>query len=314
MSTPNRELGATRSAALDSPWRNRWRRFRTIAANAFDDLYRSKTAFAGAIMLLVLFTACAAAPLLTKYDPIKTNYRVRLAPPSAEHIFGTDRYGRDVFSRILWAGRRLLVIAICAVGFGLLLGIPLGVFSGHFGGWFDNASMRLVDAMLAFPGILLFLLFVTLAHEYKLSGSGLDAVLVFALGLAFMPETARLTRGVAIAESQKEYVEASAVLGNSGMYTALREILPNCLSPLLVHATVLLGLVILIVAALSYLGLGTAPPTPDWGADLRAAQDHMETRPLIAIFPGLAIFYTVLAFNLVGDGLRDVLDPRTADR
>jgi peptide/nickel transport system permease protein len=174
--------------------------------------------------------------------------------------------------------------------------------------------MRVVDTFIAFPGLLLFLLVGTLATEWKLEGVLKDTALILALGVAFMPETARLTRGVVLAEKRKEYVEASQVVGNRGTYTAVFEILPNCVSPLIVHATVLLGFVILIIAALSYLGLGTPPPTPDWGTDLRAAQDHMETHPLVAVFPGLAIFYTVLSFNLLGDGLRDILDPRLVER
>ena len=129
-----------------------------------------------------------------------------------------------------------------------------------------------------------------------------------------MPETARLTRGTALAEKKKEYVEASLIVGNNGFYTAVREVLPNCISPLIVHATVYLGFVMLVVAALSYLGLGTSPPTPDWGSDLRAAQEHMETHPLVAVFPGVAISYAVLSFNLLGDGLRDILDPRIIER
>ncbi|MEQ9121459.1 MAG: ABC transporter permease [Alphaproteobacteria bacterium] len=140
------------------------------------------------------------------------------------------------------------------------------------------------------------------------------AILVFALGFAFWPEVARLSRSTALVESKREYVEAARALGERRFWIALGEILPNCLSPLIVNATVRLGFMILIIAALSYLGLGTPPPTPDWGSDLRAAQDHMETYPMIAIFPGLAICFSVLAFNLFGDGLRDILDPRLAER
>lgn len=174
--------------------------------------------------------------------------------------------------------------------------------------------MRVVDGLLAFPGILLYLLIVTLAREWHLEGFWNDLILVFALGFAFFPEVARLARGSVLTEKQKEYVEASHAVGEANLYIALRQILPNCMSPLIVNATVRLGYVILIIAALSFLGLGTPPPTPDWGADLSAARDHMETNPLIAVFPGLAICYTVLAFNLFGDGLRDILDPRLSDR
>jgi peptide/nickel transport system permease protein len=197
---------------------------------------------------------------------------------------------------------------------GLSLGIPLGVFSGFFGGRFDAISMRFVDGLIAFPGLLLYLLIITLAREWKLEGFYNDLILVFALGVNTMPEVARLARGSALQEAKKEYVEAAHIIGEGSAFTAMREILPNCISPLIVNATVRLGYVILIVAALSFLGLGTPPPTPDWGADLSVARDHMETHPMIAVFPGLAICYSVLAFNLFGDGLRDILDPRLSER
>jgi peptide/nickel transport system permease protein len=174
--------------------------------------------------------------------------------------------------------------------------------------------MRFVDGLLAFPGILLYLLIVTLARAWRIEGIWNDLTLIFALGFAFMPEVARLARGVTLAEREKEYVEAARTMGDGSLYIALCQILPNCLSPLIVNATVRLGYTILIIAALSFLGLGTLPPTPDWGADLSSARDHMETHPLTAVFPGLAICYTVLAFNLFGDGLRDILDPRLAER
>ena len=288
------------------------------AANAFrnagSELYKSKTAFTGAMMLLVMLVLLLLTPFIARYDPIKQNYQTMLASPSEQHYFGTDRYGRDIWSRVLWGGRRLVSIAVLAVAFGLALGVPFGVLSGYYGGWADVVGMRFVDGMLAFPGLLLYLLIVTLAREWKLEGVWNDLILIFALGIAFMPEVARLSRGSVLAEKKKEYVEASHVIGESNLYTALRQILPNIVSPLIVNATVRLGFVILIIAALSFLGLGTPPPTPDWGSDLSAARDHMEARPLIAVFPGLAICYAVLAFNLFGDGLRDILDPRLAER
>ncbi|ETW96517.1 MAG: hypothetical protein ETSY2_46235, partial [Candidatus Entotheonella gemina] len=223
-------------------------------------------------------------------------------------------YGRDIWSRVLWGGRRLMSIRLVAVGFGLVLGVAYGVLTGYYGGWLDTVGMRVVDAWLAIPGLLLFLLIVTIAREWKLEGVWNDMALIFALGIASVPQIARLVRGSVLAEREKEYVEASRVIGEHSLYIATRQVLPNCLSPVIVYATIRLGVILLIIAALSFLGLGTPPPTPDWGADLSLARDHMETRPLIAVFPGLAISYTVLAFNLFGDGLRDMLDPRLADR
>jgi len=287
-------------------------------ANAIKDgtieLYKSKTAFVGAMMLVVLFAACILTPAIDRYSPVKQNYRALLKSPSADHYFGTDRYGRDIWSRVLWGGRRLIVISLVAVSFGLLLGVPFGALSGYYGGWADAIGMRIVDAWLAIPGLLLYLLIVTIAREWKLEGFWNDLALIFALGIAYVPQVARLVRGSVLAEKEREYVEASRVIGESNLYTALRQILPNCMSPIIVHATVRLGLVLLIIAALSFLGLGSPPPTPDWGSDLSLARDHMETRPLIAVFPGLAIAYAVLAFNLFGDGLRDILDPRMVDQ
>jgi peptide/nickel transport system permease protein len=290
------------------------RRIATTISNVWYELRKSRTASIGAVMLVLLFGACIATPWIATHDPIKQNYRERLQPPSEKHLLGTDRMGRDIYSRLLYGGRRLVTIAVVAVALSLVVGVPFGVLTGYFGGLADTIGMRIVDGLLAFPGLLLYLLFVTVAQAWKFEGVMLDVVLVGALALAGMPEKARLARGSVLAEKQKEYVEASRAVGDSSARIALSQILPNILSPLIVTATVRLGFVILIVAALSFLGLGTPPPTPDWGSDLSAARDYMETHPLIAAFPGLAICYTVLAFNLFGDGLRDILDPRLAER
>jgi peptide/nickel transport system permease protein len=290
------------------------RRYWEILKNVTRELYKSKTAFIGAVMLVILFSACILTPYIAGYSPVKQNYREMLQPPSAKHYFGTDRYGRDVWSRVLWGGRRLLTISVLAVVLGLVLGIPFGALSGYYGGWIDTISMRFVDAWLAFPGLLFYLILVTIAREWKVEGFWLDTSLIFALGTAQVPRLARLVRGSVLAEKEKEYVEASRIIGESSLYIALRQILPNCMSPVIIQATVSLGFTLLVIAALSFLGLGSPPPTPDWGADLNLARDHMETRPLIAVFPGLAISYAVLAFNLFGDGLRDILDPRLAEK
>lgn len=303
-------LGASQVPAAP----RRTTRFAALASNAWYELRKSRTALIGFIMLIALFGACLATPVIATHDPVKQSYRERLVPPSEKHYLGTDRLGRDIYSRLLWGGRRLVAIALLAVAFGLAIGIPYGVLSGYYGGLTDTIAMRFIDGLLAFPGLLLYLLIATLAREWKLEGFYSDLVLVFALGIAFMPEVARLARGAVLGEKQKEYVEASHATGESSLRVALSQILPNIVSPLIVTATVRLGYVILIVAALSFLGLGTQPPTPDWGSDLSAARDYMETAPLIAVFPGLAICYTVLAFNLFGDGLRDILDPRLAER
>ena len=290
------------------------RRYWGAVKNATGELYKSKTAFIGAVMLVILFSACILTPYIAHYSPVKQNYREMLQPPSAKHYFGTDRYGRDVWSRILWGGRRLLTISVLAVALGVLLGVPFGALSGYYGGWSDTIAMRIVDAWLAFPGLLFYLILVTIAREWKFEGIWIDASLIFALGITQVPRLARLVRGSVLVEKEKEYVEASRIIGESNLYIALRQILPNCMSPVVIQATVSLGFTLLVIAALSFLGLGSPPPTPDWGADLNLARDHMETRPLIAVFPGLATSYAVLAFNLFGDGLRDILDPRLVEK
>jgi peptide/nickel transport system permease protein len=265
-------------------------------------------------MIMCLMVVVLFGKTLATHDPIKSDYRDRTAPVSAEHWMGTDKFGRDIYSRVVVGGQRTLLMSIFAVILGLSIGIPVGILSGFYGGRVDSIVMRITDGFLAFPGLLLYLLIVTVAREWKLYGFWNDAILVFALGIAFWPEVARLSRGQALVESKKEYVEAARCMGERSIWIALGQILPNCLSPLIVNATVRLGYMILIIAALSFLGLGTPPPEPDWGSDLRAAQDHMESHPLIAVFPGLAICFSVLAFNLFGDGLRDILDPRLTER
>ncbi len=294
--------------------RIRMRRARDGVANGWHELRKSRTATIGAFMIACLMVMVFFAQSLATHNPIKSNYRERIAPVSAEHYMGTDKFGRDIYSRVIIGGQRTILMSIAAVILGMSIGIPIGILSGFYGGRVDSIVMRITDGFLAFPGLLLYLLIITVAREWKLHGFWNDAILVFALGIAFWPEVARLSRGQALVESKKEYVEAARCMGERSFWIAMRQILPNCVSPLIVNATVRLGFMILIIAALSYLGLGTPPPEPDWGSDLRAAQDHMESNPMIAIFPGLAICFSVLAFNLFGDGLRDILDPRLTER
>jgi peptide/nickel transport system permease protein len=282
--------------------------------NAVWELWRNRLASAGALMVFILFLVSILAPVLATHDPVKQNYREMLQGPSAAHYFGTDKFGRDIWSRTVWGCQRLVTIAVLAVIMGVLAGVPLGTISGYYGGRLDAVLMRVVDAWLAFPGILFYLLAATFIRAYDLSLFWNTVGLIIALGIARTPSIARLVRGSVLAEREKEYIEASHIVGESNLYIAFRQILPNCLSPLIIDATVALGVELLIIASLSFLGLGAPPPTPDWGADLNLAREHMVTRPYLAIFPGLAISFAVLAFNLFGDGLRDILDPRTANR
>ena len=289
-------------------------RFSRTLKNALWELWMNRMATVGAVMIFILFLVSILAPVIATHDPVKQNYREMLQGPSAAHYFGTDKFGRDIWSRTVWGCQRLVIIAVLAVTVGLLGGIPLGVISGYYGGRVDMVIMRVVDAWLAFPGIIFYLLAATLIRAYELSLFWNTVGLIVALGVARMPPVARLVRGTVLAERERDYVEASHVIGEGNLYIAFRQILPNCLSPVIIEATIALGFELLIIATLAFLGLGAPPPTPDWGADLNLAREHMETRPYLALFPGLAISFAVLAFNLFGDGLRDILDPRTADR
>src|ERR687892_758008 len=298
----------------DSPLAVHKARLQRAFKNAVWELWKNRLATIGAVMVFSLFMVAILAPWLATHDPVRQNYREMLRPPSLEHYFGTDKFGRDIWSRVVWASQRMVTIAVLAVIFGLILGIPLGTISGYYGGKVDLVMMRVVDAWLAFPGILFYLLAATLIRAYELSLFWNTVGLIVALGVARIPDVARLVRGTVLAEREKDYVEASVATGEGQLYIAFRQILPNCLSPVIVQATIALGFELLTIATLSFLGLGAPPPTPDWGADLNLAREHMVTRPYLAIFPGLAISFAVLGFNLFGDGLRDILDPRTADR
>jgi len=291
----------------------RWARFWYLLKNAAAELWHNRLATVGAVMVLIVFLVALLAPFLARYDPVKQNYREMLQGPSATHYFGTDKFGRDIWSRVIWGAQRSVIISVLAVMVGLTCGVPLGTISGFYGGRLDAVLMRVVDAWLAFPGILFYLIAATIIQAYKLSLFWNTVGLIIALGVAQTPAMARLVRGSVLAEREKEYVEASHVVGEGHFYIAFRQILPNCLSPVIIQATISLGVEMLVLAALSFLGLGAPPPTPDWGADLNLAREHMETLPYLAIFPGLAISFAVLGFNLFGDGLRDILDPRLAD-
>ena len=291
----------------------RWARCWHLLRDAAWELWRNRLATMGAVMVLILLLVALLAPCIARYDPVKQNYREMLQGPSAAHYFGTDKFGRDVWSRVVWGAQRSVLISLLAVMVGLLWGVPLGTISGFYGGKLDAVLMRVVDAWLAFPGILFYLIAATIIQAYKLSLFWNTVGLIIALGVAQTPAMARLVRGSVLAEREKEYVEASHVIGEGHFYIAFRQILPNCLSPVIIQATISLGVEMLVLAALSFLGLGAPPPTPDWGADLNLAREHMETLPYLAIFPGLAISFAVLGFNLFGDGLRDILDPRLAE-
>jgi peptide/nickel transport system permease protein len=266
-------------------------------------LLRNRSALVGGTVLLLIVTITLAAPLLAPYDPIKSNQRLSLTPPSAEHLMGTDRFGRDIFSRVIWAGQTSLPIGLVSVAIGLLFGVSLGLLAGYYGGWFDSVSMRFVDLLLAFPGILLALAIIAI-----LGGSLTN--LMIAVGIASIPDYVRITRGSVLSMKEREFVLAARVVGARGPSIMWRHILPNTVAPLIVLATLGTAAAIITGAALSFLGLGIKPPTPEWGNMLAEGREFLQRAPWVAFFPGVAIMLTVLAINLLGDGLRDTLDPR----
>ena len=266
-------------------------------------LQRNPIAMAALVGLVLLVLAVILAPLIVPIPPNAHDYEHLLEPPSRAHPFGTDDLGRDIFSRVLWGGRESLRVAVMAMVVAMSGGIVVGLISGYFGGWVDTLIMRIVDVLLAFPTILLLLSIVAAL------GPNLRTVLI-ALGLSTIPGFSRLVRGSVLAAKNYEYVTAARVLGASDAYIMFTQILPNIMPPLIIYATVGLGSAILVTAGLSYIGLGAQPPSPEWGAMLNAGRTPLRDAWWISVFPGLAIFLTVLFVNLLSDGLRDALDPK----
>ncbi len=266
-------------------------------------LRRHRTAVAGLSVLASLVFLAALAPLLFPEDPTEPRFERVLRPPSWEHPLGTDNLGRDLLTRVAYGGRVSFLIGLLAVATSATLGVPVGLLSGYYGGRFDLLVQRLVDLLLAFPGFLLALTLVAVL------GVGVTNVVV-AVGLASAPVYVRLVRGVALSVRNQTFVEAARALGASDRRILFRHVLPNCTAPVIVQSTLQLGTAILTAAGLGFLGLGVKPPTPEWGTMLGEGQTYLFSSWYMATFPGLAIFLSVLAFNLLGDGLRDALDPR----
>ncbi len=276
----------------ENPWARAWRRLR-----------RRKGAMV-ALAVVVLFIAMAVlAPLIAPYDPIKTNFMLVRKPPSWLHWFGTDEVGRDVLSRVVWGARASLSAGLVSVGIALGVGVPLGLLAGYAGGWVDTILSRLVDAMLAIPFLIL-----AIALSAFLGPSLSNAMI--AIGVTATPVFVRLTRGQTLAAKVEDYVEAARAVGTPHWRVALVHVLPNIVPPLLVQASLAIAGAIIAEAALSFLGLGQQPPAPSWGSMLNVAQRFIAQAPWMAFWPGFAIFCAVLSFNLLGDGLRDALDPR----
>jgi peptide/nickel transport system permease protein len=266
-------------------------------------LVRQRGALIGLVILAILATTAVAAPWLSPRDPIRTAAREALQPPGGRFVLGSDQFGRDVASRVLHGARISLLVGVISVSIAVGLGAPLGLVSGYYGGRLDALIMRVMDVMLAFPGILLALAIVSVLSP------GLGNVMI-AVGLSAVPGYARLVRATVLSAREHLYVEAARALGGRDGGILVRDILPNVIAPLIVTATLGLGGAILSAAALSFLGLGSQPPQPEWGRMLSEGRDYLREAWWISTFPGLSILLTVLAMNLVGDGLRDVLDPR----
>ena len=271
------------------------RTFRAFLAN--------RLAIAGMVMLLLLVLGSIFAPILVPYSPTSTDFSALQQPPSGKHWFGTDQLGRDILSRVLYGARVSLAAGLISVLLALLLGGLIGLLAGFYGGWIDDVLMRLTDAMLAFPFLVL-----AIALAAVLGPSLQNTML--AIGVVTTPVFARLIRGQVLAERPRDYVQAAVALGGSDGRVITRHLLPNILGPLIVQVSLSTATAVLAEATLSFLGLGVQPPTPSWGSMLNDARGYLSQAPHMALFPGLAIFLAVLAFNLIGDGLRDALDPR----
>lgn len=266
----------------------------------------NRLALIGSFIVLVMFLVALLAPHLTLHDPNEIAVSNRLAPLSIFHPFGTDQFGRDIYTRVIFGAQISVVVGLISVSLGLSLGVFLGALSGYFGKTLDNAIMRVVDAIMAFPGLLLALALVAAW------GPSLYSICI-ALGIRYMPSFARLVRASVLQEREKEYVEAAKLQGESDLRVLCRQIIPNCTSPLIIQISLDFAHAIIAESSLSFLGLGVPPPTPSWGNMLDDARTYMTIYPWGAIFPGLAISLTVLGFNFLGDGLRDLLDPRLAE-
>lgn len=272
--------------------KNVWRKLRT-----------NYLAMAGGILIILFMITAVLGPFFTSLDPNMPNVQARLEGPSAEFWFGTDHHGRDIFTRIIHGMSITLYIGFVSVAIGMVFGVVLGIVAGYYGKRIDAVIMRIMDVLLAFPGILLALAIVAVL------GGSINNVII-AISIFSIPVFARIVRGSTLSVRKLEYVDAVRALGASDFRIIFRHILPNIMSPIIVQATLRIATAVLTASGLSFLGLGAQPPDPEWGAMLAAGRNYMWEHPHIALFPGLAIVLVVLAFNLFGDGVRDALDPK----
>ena len=273
------------------------------ARRALLRLVRRRGAMLGLAIVLAFVLIAFFAPLIAPQDPLLTSWSAVRKAPSAQYLFGTDEIGRDVLSRVIWGARASLLAGLVSVSIAMALGVPIGLLAGYMGGWVDGAISRFTDAMLAVPFLIL-----AIALAAFLGPSLTNAML--AIGVSATPVFIRLTRGQVLAVKVEDFVEAARAVGNPHWRIALRHILPNILPPLIVQATLAIAAAVIAEASLSFLGLGQQPPAPSWGSMLNTAKNYVDNAPWMAIWPGVSIFLLVLSFNLLGDGLRDALDPK----
>ncbi len=281
----------------------RARESRSLWSDAWSRLLRNPVAMTGGVIVVLLIILAIVAPYIAPYDPMDQDLANSMAGPSLKHLAGTDVHGRDIFSRIISGTRISLRIGFLGMLLGCVVGVILGLVSGYYGGWPDTLIMRLLDVQLAFPGLLVAICIISII------GPGLENVIV-AVGIFSVPLFARVTRGQVLTLKEQEFVMAARMMGAQDGRIMLSHLLPNAVAPILVLCTLRIATAILTAASLSFLGLGAQPPTPEWGAMLSDGRAYLSVAPHVATTPGLAILITVLSFNLLGDGLRDALDPR----
>jgi peptide/nickel transport system permease protein len=279
------------------------RESRSLWSDARARLLRNPVAMAGGAVAILLILVAVAAPYVAPYDPIHQDLANSLAAPSMKHLAGTDVHGRDIFSRIIHGTRISLRIGFLGMLLGCVVGVILGLVAGYYGGWADTIIMRLMDVQLAFPGLLVAICIIAII------GPGLENV-ILAVGIFSVPLFARVTRGQILSLKEQDFIVAARMMGAQDGRIMLNHLLPNAVAPLLVLCTLRIATAILTAASLSFLGLGAQPPIPEWGAMLSDGRAYLAIAPHVATTPGLAILVTVLSFNLLGDGLRDALDPR----
>lgn len=285
-------LTPTASVREATPGQRAWRR-----------LSRRRGAMLGLLVVVMFVLIALFASWIAPYDPVATSWSAVRKAPSAAYWFGTDELGRDILSRVIWGSRASLLAGLVSVSISMLLGVPIGLLGGYLGGWTDSVISRLTDAMLAIPFLIL-----AIALAAFLGPSLTNAMI--AIGVSATPVFIRLTRAQVLMVKVEDYVEAARAVGNSHWRIAWRHVLPNILPPLIVQSTLAIAAAIIAEASLSFLGLGQQPPAPSWGSMLNTAKNYVDNAPWMALSPGLSIFMLVLSFNLLGDGLRDALDPR----